>query len=151
LLQSFIAGIDSGSTSAYAVMTLDGEVIEVKSRKDAKGDFLFESLAKYSPIFIACDTNPPSQAARKLKRSFSARLYCPSKSLPVIEKDTICKDRNVRNAHERDALASAIKCQHALSSKLRQLKRRLSERGASDSYELIARGMLFGKRVSDLL
>ena len=95
-MRSFIAGIDAGATSAYAIMTLDGEVIEVKSRKDAKGDFLFESLAKYSPIFIACDTNPPSQAARKLKRSFSARLYYPAKSLSIIEKDMICKDKNVK-------------------------------------------------------
>ena len=150
-MQSFIAGIDSGTTSAYAIMTLDGEIVEVKSRKDAKGDFLFGSLAKYSPIFIACDTNPPSQAARKLKRSFAARLYFPPKSLPVIEKDLMCRGLGARNAHERDALASAIKCQHALSSKLRQLKRRLSERGASDSYEVIARGMLFGKSVADLL
>lgn len=150
-MQSFIAGIDSGSTSAYAIMTLDGEVLEVKSRKDAPGDFLFESLAKYSPIFIACDTNPPSQAARKLKRSFAARLYFPAKSLPIIEKDLLCRGLGAKNAHERDALASAVKCQHALSSKLRQLKRRLSERGASDSYEVIARGMLFGKSVHDLL
>jgi predicted RNase H-like nuclease (RuvC/YqgF family) len=150
-LQSFIAGIDAGATSAYAIMTLDGEVLEVKSRKDAKGDFLFESLAKYSPLFIACDTSPPSQAARKLKRSFCARLFHPSKSLSLIEKELLCKSHKTRNAHERDALASAIKCQHALSSKLRQLKRRLSERGAQDSYEVIARGMLFGRRVSDLL
>lgn len=150
-MAAYIAGIDAGATSAYAVITLDGEIIEIKSRKDPKGDFLFESLAEYSPIFIACDTSPPSQAARKLKRSFCARLYHPSKSLSVIEKDLIARGHPIRNAHERDALASAIKCQHALSSKLRQLKRRLSERGASDSYEVIARGMLFGKRVSDLL
>lgn len=150
-MQSFIAGIDSGSTSAYAIMTLDGEIIEIKSRKDAQGDFLFESLAKYSPIFIACDTNPPSQAARRLKRSFCARLYHPLKSLPVVEKELMCRGSGAKNAHERDALASAIKCQHALSSKLRQIKRRLSERGASDSYEVIARGMLFGKSMTDLL
>ncbi|MFA6329107.1 MAG: DUF460 domain-containing protein [Candidatus Micrarchaeia archaeon] len=150
-MQSFIAGIDSGSTSAYAVMTLDGEIVEIKSRKDAQGDFLFESLAKYSPIFIACDTNPPSQAARKLKRSFSARLYCPSKSLPIVEKELMCRGLAAKNAHERDALASAIKCQHSLSSKLRQLRRRLSEAGALDSYEIIARGMLSGKNVSDFL
>ena len=150
-MQSFIAGIDSGTTSAYAIMTLDGEIIDIKSRRDATGDFLFESLAKYTPIFIACDTNPPSQAARKLKRSFAARLYHPSRSLSIIEKNFLARGRGVRNAHERDALAAAIKCQNALSSKLRQLKRRLSERGASDSYEIIARGMLFGRRVSDMV
>jgi len=150
-LQSFIAGIDSGSTSAFAIMALDGEIIEINSRKDAPGDFLFESLAKYSPIFIACDTNPPSQAARRLKRSFGARLFFPHKSLPILEKELMCRGSAVRNAHERDALASAIKCQHALSSKLRQLRRRLSDAGALDSYEVIARGMLSGKSVNDLL
>jgi len=150
-LKSFIAGIDSGSTCAYALMTLDGEIVKVASKKDAQGDFLFESLATYSPIFIACDTNPPSQAARRLKRSFSARLFYPSKSLSIIEKELMCRGLGAKNAHERDALASAIKCQHALSSKLRQLRRRLSDAGASDSYEVIARGMLFGKNVSDFL
>ena len=150
-MNSYIAGIDSGSTCAYAIMTLDGEIIKVDSRKDATSDFLFESLAKYSPIFIACDTNPPSQAARKLKRSFSARLFFPAKSIPIIEKELMCRGLGAENAHERDALASAIKCQHSLSSKLRQLRRRLSEAGASDSYEIIARGMLFGKSVHDLL
>ncbi|MFA5247407.1 MAG: hypothetical protein WC408_05965 [Candidatus Micrarchaeia archaeon] len=58
---------------------------------------------------------------------------------------------SIKNAHERDALASAIKCQHNLSSKLRQLRRRLSEKGALDSYEVIARGMFFGKSVSDIV
>ena len=147
-MAGYIAGIDAGATSAYAIIALDGEVVEVKSKKDAGRAFLFESLGKFSPLFVACDTNPPSRSARRLKRAFACKLFFPNRSMPVLEKETMCKGIAVRNAHERDALASAMKCHNFLSSKLRQLKRRLSERGAQDSFEVVARGMLSGKRVS---
>ena len=150
-----IAGVDAGATTAYAVLTLEGEVIRIASKKDAGNEFLISGISNSgTPVFIASDTNPPNDTARRLKRAFACRLYYPRKSLSTVDKEMLCKSYKVRNAHERDALSAAIKCANEISSKMRQLHHRLGGLGDGQeraSFERIANRMLSGERVHDII
>lgn len=145
-----IAGIDAGATCAYALISLEGKVVRIGSRKDAGQKYLFEALASASPVFIACDTNPPSATAKKLKQAFGCRLFVPRKSLGVLEKEIMCRDYKVANHHERDALSAAIKCYNAASGKLRQLDRRIRTKRRELEFEPTAKRMLSGESVHDI-
>jgi len=151
-LHAAIAGIDSGATSAYAIVSLSGEVVEVSSAKGSGGRFLSDSLSRFVPLsFVACDTRPPSKEALRLKRAFSCMIFFPRKSMPAIEKERLCAGHRIANTHERDALAAALKCHAGISSKLRQVRRRA--RGAVEAdegrLEELARKVLSGRRLSD--
>ena len=150
-MQTCFVGIDSGSTSAFAVLDVDGRLVEVSSSKKGEGDgFLFGSLGKYSLVTVACDTNPPSKAARRLKRTFGCRLYFPKNSLSTLEKEVLCRDFRVGNSHERDALASVLKYYRAMAGKLRQLSRRVKSRPVV-GIDAAARRMISGERIADIL
>ena len=141
-------GIDPGTTVAYAVLDYQGRLVALKSAKNMKKDALITELATYSPSLIACDTNPPVKLASRLKACFSTRLYCPDESLSIEEKNKLAKTAatspatatksaagpspsRFRNAHERDALAAAVKAFHSVENKLRQVGARAVRAGAS--------------------
>ncbi len=108
-----------------AVVSLDGEVLKVESRKHWPRGDLVEKIAFHSPEVIACDTNPTSGFAQGLKRSFGARLLFPKKSMTEYDKQRMASKTGLKlkNKHERDALAAALKAYHQLENKLRQVEK----------------------------
>ncbi|MFH0834907.1 MAG: DUF460 domain-containing protein [Candidatus Micrarchaeota archaeon] len=133
-----IVGIDSGATTAYAALDLDGNVLAMESRKNwDKGDFL-RRLERWTPLIVASDTNPPLKFARKVATTFKARLFSPPRSLTHREKCRMTADYNYGNTHERDALAAALKAYHTTAAnKMRQVKRRF---GTKEAQERVMRG-----------
>ncbi|PIT85127.1 hypothetical protein COU36_05040 [Candidatus Micrarchaeota archaeon CG10_big_fil_rev_8_21_14_0_10_59_7] len=131
-------GIDSGATTAYAALDLDGNILAMESRKNwNKGDFL-RRLGRWTPLVVASDTNPPLKFAKKVAATFKARLFAPPRSLTHREKCRITRDFNYGNTHERDALASAIKAYNSIAAnKMRQVKRRF---GTREAQERVMRG-----------
>ncbi len=140
-------GIDSGTTTAYAVLDYDGQLLALKSAKNMKKSKLVAELAPYSPSLIACDTNPPVRLASWLKTCFSARLYYPKESLLLEEKHKLAKKAKTKNSHERDALAAAKKALHSVENKLRQTMARAARAGASQARA--ASLVLAGQKMTD--
>ena len=133
-----IVGIDSGATTAYAALDLDGNLLAMESRKNwGKGDFL-RRLERWTPLIVASDTNPPLKFAKKVAATFNARLFAPPRSLTHREKCRITSDYGYGNTHERDALAAALKAYHTTAAnKMRQVKRRF---GTREAQERVMRG-----------
>lgn len=116
-----IVGVDAGATSALAAVDFNGRAVRVESRKNWPAGELLRTAASFSPVIVACDTNPGHHLARELKRTFGARLYTPRKSLSQTEKQRMASAAwPCRNSHERDALAAALKAYHHVENKLRQ-------------------------------
>jgi hypothetical protein len=104
-----IVGIDPGTTTAAAVIGLDGTVFDVHSTRTADTADMIEWLVERGrPVIVAADVEPMPETVEKFRRSFDAAGWIPDSDLPVDEKLHRTRDVDYDNDHERDALAAAL-------------------------------------------
>ncbi len=104
-----IVGIDPGTTTAAAVVGLDGTVHALYSSRTADPAEVTEWIVEQGrPIIVAADVEPMPETVEKFRRSFDAAGWRPTTDLPVDEKLHRTRDASYDNDHERDALAAAL-------------------------------------------
>jgi hypothetical protein len=104
-----IVGIDPGTTTAAAVVGLDGSVLDVFSTRTEDTAGVIEWLIERGrPLLVAADVTPMPETVEKFRRSFDAAGWTPPTDLPVDEKLHRTRDAEYDNDHERDALAAAL-------------------------------------------
>jgi predicted RNase H-like nuclease (RuvC/YqgF family) len=104
-----LVGIDPGTTTAAAVVSLDGEVLDVFSTRTADTAGVIEWLVERGrPVVVAADVEPMPETVEKFRRSFDAAGWEPDADLPVDEKLHRTRDHTYDNDHERDAMAAAL-------------------------------------------
>jgi len=104
-----IVGIDPGTTTAAAVVSLDGDVLDVYSTRTADTAAVIEWLVERGrPVVVAADVEPMPETVEKFRRSFDAAGWEPAADLPVDEKLHRTREHGYDNDHERDALAAAL-------------------------------------------
>lgn len=131
-----ILGIDPGISTGVALLSLDGRIIDVFSRRWLSRRQLIKYLSnKGKVLVVATDVNPPSLYARKLASSLNAILFIPPKSLSIDEKREIVSNFiskagsaiKIKDAHQRDALSAAIKALYFYKPKLEDVERELDK------------------------
>lgn len=104
-----VVGVDPGTTTAIAVVGVDGEVLDVHSTRTADTAAVIEWIIERGrPIVVAADVTPMPETVEKLRRSFDAAGWTPERDLPVDEKLHRTREHPYDNDHERDALAAAL-------------------------------------------
>jgi predicted RNase H-like nuclease (RuvC/YqgF family) len=104
-----IVGIDPGTTTAAAVVGLDGTVHALYSSRTADTAEVTEWIIEQGrPIIVAADVEPMPETVEKFRRSFDAAGWRPTTDLPVDEKLHRTREASYDNDHERDALAAAL-------------------------------------------
>ena len=104
-----IVGIDPGTTTAAAVVGLDGTVHALFSSRTADtADVTAWIIEQGRPIIVAADVEPMPETVEKFRRSFDAAGWRPTTDLPVDEKLHRTREAGYANDHERDALAAAL-------------------------------------------
>jgi predicted RNase H-like nuclease (RuvC/YqgF family) len=104
-----VVGIDPGTTTAVALLDLDGEVLDVWSTRTADTAAVIEWIIEHGrPVLVAADVTPMPETVEKIRRSFDAGAWVPDVDLPVDEKLHRTRDHPTDNDHERDALAAAL-------------------------------------------
>ena len=104
-----IVGIDPGTTTAAAVVGLDGTVHARYSSRTADTAAVTEWIIEQGrPIIVAADVEPMPETVEKFRRSFDAAGWHPTTDLPVDEKLHRTREVGHENDHERDALAAAL-------------------------------------------
>jgi predicted RNase H-like nuclease (RuvC/YqgF family) len=136
-----VVGIDPGTTTAAAVVSLDGRVLDVHSTRTADTAAVIEWLIQRGrPIVVAADVTPMPETVEKFRRSFDAAGWTPNSDLPVDEKLHRTREASYDNDHERDALAAAL---FALDDHEDQFER-ISEKVPPD----VARGEVIARVVA---
>jgi hypothetical protein len=131
-------GIDPGTTTAAAVVALDGEVLDVHSTRTADTADVIEWLIdRGRPIVVAADVEPMPETVEKFRRSFDAAGWTPPSDLPVDEKLHRTRDVAYDNDHERDALAAALFAYDAHEDQLARISRKVPP--TVDRDEVVAR------------
>ncbi|WP_313693025.1 DUF460 domain-containing protein [Halorarum halobium] len=104
-----VVGIDPGTTTAAAVLDLDGNALDVVSTRTADTAEVIEWLVERGrPVVVAADVTPMPETVEKFRRSFDAAGWAPERDLPVDDKLHRTEDVAYDNDHERDALAAAL-------------------------------------------
>ncbi len=104
-----IVGVDPGTTTAVALVGLDGSVLEVFSSRTVDAAGVTEWIVERGrPIVVAADVTPMPETVEKLRRSFDAAGWIPDSDLPVDEKQHRTREEAYDNDHERDAMAAAL-------------------------------------------
>ncbi len=104
-----IVGVDPGTTTAVAVVGLDGEVLDVMSTRTADTAAVIEWIIERGrPILVGADVTPMPQTVEQIRRSFDAAGWTPDRDLAVDVKKHRTRETGHDNDHERDATAAAL-------------------------------------------
>ncbi|AAM05900.1 TPA: DUF460 domain-containing protein [Methanosarcina acetivorans] len=104
-----IVGIDPGTTVGIAILSLDGELLYLKSFRGIAPDEVVKLIAEYGkPAVIASDVTPMPGSVEKIRRSFNAVPASPGIEVSAEEKIALGKPFGYSNDHERDALTAAL-------------------------------------------
>ncbi len=123
-----IVGVDPGTTTAIAVLDLEGNLLGVRSKKGWSPAEVVEYILSFGkPVIIATDKSNPPDFVSKLRASFNAVLHVPREDTSVERKKHLVSPfRNeISNDHERDALSAAIDAYNAHKSKLLNVEKRI--------------------------
>ncbi len=126
-----IVGVDPGITTGVAVLDFSGNVVSVFSRKLlGRGQLVRLLLELGRPAIVATDVTPPPSYVKKLASEIGAVLFAPQHSLSVEEKRKLVSSYpQVRNTHQRDALAAALKAFHEYRDKFEAVEKEASKYG----------------------
>ncbi|MFB6284410.1 MAG: DUF460 domain-containing protein [Halobacteria archaeon] len=108
-----LVGIDPGTTTAAAVVDLDGNVLDATSTRTGDlGDVIEWIVENGRPVVVAADVTPMPDTVEKIKRSFDAYGWVPERDLKVNSKKRIVSEKEYvpKDDHQRDALAAALTC-----------------------------------------
>ena len=104
-----IVGIDPGTTTAYAVLGVDGELISLKSSKQLNLDAVIKETAEQGiPLAVGTDRRKFPKMVSKYAAKIGAVKVSPKYDLPESEKNSLTRDFKSINCHQKDALAAAI-------------------------------------------
>lgn len=107
--EHILVGVDPGTTTAVALVDLDGEVLDVYSTRTEDRAALTEWIIdRGRPVLVAADVTPMPETVEQYRRSFDAATWVPQTDLLVDEKKHRVPAHAYDNDHERDAAAAAL-------------------------------------------
>ncbi|WP_435359761.1 DUF460 domain-containing protein [Haloarchaeobius sp. DFWS5] len=124
-----IVGMDPGTTTALAIVSLDGEVLDVLSTRTADTAAVIEWVVERGrPVIVAADVTPMPNTVGKVRASFDAVPWEPDSDLPIDEKQHRTRETGYDNDHERDALAAALFAYDAHEDQFERIARKVPPR-----------------------
>ncbi|WP_058367380.1 DUF460 domain-containing protein [Haloparvum sedimenti] len=145
-----IVGIDPGTTTAVAVVGLDGTVHDLYSSRTADTAEVTEwVIERGRPVIVAADVEHMPETVEKFRRSFDAAGWTPDSDIPVDEKLHRTREVTYENDHERDALAAALYAVDDHADQFERITRKTPAR--VDREEVIARVVAGGSSVEAVL
>ena len=133
-LDHVIVGIDPGTTTAAAIVSLDGEVLDVWSSRTSDTAEVIEWIVERGrPVVVAADVTPIPETVEKFRRSFDAAGWTPRSDIPIDEKQHRTREHAYDDDHQRDAMAAALYAFDAHEEQFGRIDRKLPpgvDRGA---------------------
>jgi uncharacterized protein len=121
-----VVGIDPGTTTAAAIVSLEGEVLDVwSSRTSDTADVIEWIVERGRPIIVAADVTPIPETVEKFRRSFDAAGWVPDSDLPIDEKQHRTREHPYDDDHQRDAMAAALFAVDAHESQFERIAERI--------------------------
>ncbi|MBW2984520.1 DUF460 domain-containing protein [Candidatus Woesearchaeota archaeon] len=104
-----IAGIDPGITVGYALIGLDGNVVDLASEKHLDLNALIARVVRIGRVIVVgADKAKIPDFVERFANALGARLIKPDEDLGSMEKAKIIKGYDIGDTHQLDALAIAM-------------------------------------------
>jgi len=150
-MKRLIVGVDPGVTVGLAALSLDGVPVFIDSRRGWAFSSLIHKITELGePTIVSSDVSPPSEILERLSVKLNAVLFVPLISMGVDEKHQTARaymeryGLKLKNAHEMDALAAAVKAYQHYRNKFEQVETRIKKQGikvsVDDVKDLVVRG-----------
>ncbi|MEM2115792.1 MAG: DUF460 domain-containing protein [Candidatus Woesearchaeota archaeon] len=131
-MKPLILGIDPGTTSAVSLISLDGKVQFLFSKKNISFEELINVIEKNlnegTVILCGCDKAKVPKNVERIASKFNAKIIYPQHDLTYSEKRNIfrefCSDLEL-NAHEFDALVSSFYVLKIIQNRLQKWIKRI--------------------------
>ncbi len=131
-MQPLIIGLDPGTTSAYAILDISGDIIKVRSRRNMKLSVMIKDIIKYGkPLLAGTDKEKIPRTIKKFSLLTGAKIVSPEEDISVTQKKVPIK---TKNEHETDALSSAYFAYDKYKSKFKRIRNYLIKK---DKIELL--------------
>jgi predicted RNase H-like nuclease (RuvC/YqgF family) len=147
-----IVGLDPGTTTGIATLTLGGNLIDVISGREMSSSGVIEWIAaRGKPLIVATDVFPTPGAVDKIRRTFNAVLYSPGSDVPAEDKIALAKEYGYRNDHERDSLAAATSAYKKYKNKFLQVDKKVPPEIDPDEVKaLVVKGYSIENAIAEL-
>ena len=128
----YILGIDPGTTAAICLLSFNGKVSMLRSKKGlTRADIIRMVYEKGIPVMVASDVPNAPHLIEKIASTVNAEVYTPRKPIPVATKQELAREFSeeikIHNAHERDALTAAVYAYRSILPKLQQIDKKIRE------------------------
>src|SRR3989338_2436699 len=132
-----IVGIDPGTQSAFAVMTLTCELVKVGSGRNVSRQDLIQQIRSFGKVvLVGTDVTPVPAVVKKVAATLGARVIEPDRNLQFHEKikivDAYLKTRKefvvLENKHEKDALCAALYSLKRMNTLLKKIEDTLKQK-----------------------
>jgi predicted RNase H-like nuclease (RuvC/YqgF family) len=137
-----IAGIDPGTTTAFAALDTEGRIMHVGS---AKGLGLNHLVAEFSRlgrvIAVGTDKKKLPLLIQKFAARTGARIITPKEDLGTKEKDSI----DAANGHQKDAIAAAYVAYKELKPLLIKIRVLSNRQQKQDIIKEVTEKVIIGK------
>jgi hypothetical protein len=121
-----LVGMDPGTTTAVAILDIEGEVLDVLSTRTADtADVVEWIVERGKPLVVAADVRPMPETVEEVRRSFDAAGWRPERDLPVDQKQHRTREHSYDNDHERDAMAAALEAYDDHADQFRRVDRKV--------------------------
>ncbi|MFW9961991.1 MAG: DUF460 domain-containing protein [Candidatus Sifarchaeia archaeon] len=152
----FILGIDPGTTAAYCLLSLDGKIRVLRSKKGlTRADIIREVYEDGIPAMVASDVPQVPHFVEKIARTVNATIFTPKTPIAVAEKQELAKDygneTKIRNAHERDALTAAVFAYKSLLPKFQQIDKMIRDEQLSVDRNYLKALVIKGSSINEAL
>ena len=156
-----IAGLDSGTTKAYVVLDLSGNIITIGSNRNNAVSEVILNITKHGKIYaIGSDVYPCPNQTTKIAKKIGAKIIQPDHDLKYLEKikikDEFLKTKEeyieLNNKHEKDALVAALYGLKRMKSLIKKIEDRLKQENKMYIKDkIINKVLLEDKTISDAL
>ncbi len=157
-LRRLIVGIDPGLTIGLSIMDLNGKILKIGSYREASRGQIIREITNYGkPSLICVDVYPYPAYVEKISAVLNSRLYTPRSVMTVSEKNEISRKLamqqgvNVKNAHQRDSLASAYKGYAKFRSEFEKIERNYRDVYDKSLRDEIKNLLVKGKTLADAI
>ena len=148
-----IVGLDPGTTTGIAALSLSGELVDlISSRAMSSSEVIEWIAARGRPLVVATDVYPTPGSVEKVKRAFNAVLFSPGADIPAEEKIALGREFGYKNDHQRDALAAASSAAKKYRNKFLQVEKKVPPEIDKDEVKaLVVRGYSIENAIAELV
>ena len=104
-----IVGIDPGTTTGYAVLDIEGNLLHLSSSKQLDLDLLISETINFGRVvLVGTDKVKVPNLVKAFATKLGAKIVSPQEDLKVNEKRSVTNNFKLGDEHQSDALASAL-------------------------------------------